>query len=82
MGPGRVVDLAIVPRLGELGFFGQALPTLYDSLGGDYVLNGYIDEYPMQKYMRDARVMTLYEGTCQVQKLFVGWAETGVSSFL
>lgn len=43
---------------------------------------GYIDDYPAQKYLRDARVMTLYEGTSQVQKLLIGRAETGVSAFL
>jgi alkylation response protein AidB-like acyl-CoA dehydrogenase len=43
---------------------------------------GYIDEYPAQKYLRDARVMTLYEGTSQIQKLLIGRAETGVSAFL
>ncbi|MDC5698515.1 acyl-CoA dehydrogenase family protein [Intrasporangium calvum] len=43
---------------------------------------GYIDEYPMQKYLRDARVMTLYEGTSQIQKLLIGRAETGISAFL
>ncbi|MGZ5401873.1 MAG: acyl-CoA dehydrogenase family protein [Aeromicrobium sp.] len=43
---------------------------------------GYIDEYPVQKYMRDARVMTLYEGTSQIQKLLIGRAETGISAFL
>lgn len=42
---------------------------------------GYIDEYPVQKFMRDARVMTLYEGTSQIQKLLIGRAETGVSAF-
>ncbi|MFE7423845.1 acyl-CoA dehydrogenase family protein [Rhodococcus sp. NPDC057529] len=42
---------------------------------------GYVDEYPVQKYMRDARVMTLYEGTSQIQKLLIGRAETGVSAF-
>lgn len=42
---------------------------------------GYIDEYPVQKYMRDARVMTLYEGTSQIQKLLIGRAETGISAF-
>ena len=42
---------------------------------------GYIDEYPVQKYMRDARVTTLYEGTSQIQKLLIGRAETGVSAF-
>jgi alkylation response protein AidB-like acyl-CoA dehydrogenase len=43
---------------------------------------GYIDEYPVQKYLRDARVMALYEGTSQIQKLLIGRAETGVSAFL
>lgn len=43
---------------------------------------GYVAEYPVQKYMRDARVMTLYEGTSQIQKLLIGRAETGVSAFL
>lgn len=42
---------------------------------------GYVDEYPVQKYLRDARVMTLYEGTSQIQKLLIGRAETGVSAF-
>ena len=42
---------------------------------------GYVDEYPVQKFMRDARVMTLYEGTSQIQKLLIGRAETGVSAF-
>ena len=43
---------------------------------------GYVDEYPVQKYMRDARVMTLYEGTSQIQNLLIGRAETGISAFL
>lgn len=42
---------------------------------------GYVDEYPVQKYLRDARVMTLYEGTSQIQKLIIGRAETGISAF-
>ena len=43
---------------------------------------GYIDEYPVGKLLRDARVMTLYEGTSQIQKLLIGRAETGVNAFL
>ncbi len=42
---------------------------------------GYVDEYPVGKYLRDARVMTLYEGTTQVQKLIIGRALTGISAF-
>jgi alkylation response protein AidB-like acyl-CoA dehydrogenase len=43
---------------------------------------GYIDEFPVQKYLRDARVSTLYEGTSQIQKLLIGRALTGESAFL
>ncbi|MFG1807238.1 acyl-CoA dehydrogenase family protein [Streptomyces sp. NPDC049040] len=42
---------------------------------------GYIDEYPVGKLLRDARVMTLYEGTSQIQKLLIGRSLTGVSAF-
>jgi alkylation response protein AidB-like acyl-CoA dehydrogenase len=42
---------------------------------------GYIDEYPVAKYLRDARVMTLYEGTSQIQHLVIGRALTGVNAF-
>jgi butyryl-CoA dehydrogenase len=42
---------------------------------------GYIDEYPVGKYLRDARVTTLYEGTSQIQKLIIGRHLTGESAF-
>ncbi len=42
---------------------------------------GYIDEYAAGKYLRDARVTTLYEGTSQIQQLIIGRALTGVSAF-
>src|SRR5438309_54302 len=42
---------------------------------------GYIDEYPVGKYLRDARVTTLYEGTSQIQKLLIGRALTGENAF-
>ena len=42
---------------------------------------GYVDDFPVAKYLRDARVMTLYEGTSQIQKLIIGRAETGISAF-
>ncbi|NLU69376.1 acyl-CoA dehydrogenase family protein [Streptomyces sp. HNM0574] len=41
---------------------------------------GFIDEYPVGKYLRDARVLTLYEGTSQVQKLLIGRHLTGVDA--
>jgi alkylation response protein AidB-like acyl-CoA dehydrogenase len=43
---------------------------------------GYVDEFPVARYLRDARVLTLYEGTSQIQKLLIGRALTGESAFL
>lgn len=43
---------------------------------------GYVDEYPAGKYLRDARVTTLYEGTSEIQKLIIGRALTGESAFV
>ena len=43
---------------------------------------GYIDEYPVERYMRDARVTTLYEGTSQIQKLIIGRHTTGINALI
>jgi alkylation response protein AidB-like acyl-CoA dehydrogenase len=43
--------------------------------------SGYVDEFPVGKYLRDARVTTLYEGTSQIQKLIIGRALTGENAF-
>ncbi len=43
---------------------------------------GYVDEYPVGKYLRDARVTTLYEGTSQIQKLIIGRALTDENAFV
>jgi alkylation response protein AidB-like acyl-CoA dehydrogenase len=43
---------------------------------------GYVDEYPVGKYLRDARVTTLYEGTSQIQKLLIGRELTGENAFV
>lgn len=32
---------------------------------------GYIREYPTEKYMRDAKIMQIYEGTNQIQRLVI-----------
>ena len=42
--------------------------------------SGYVDDYPVERYLRDARVTTLYEGTSQIQKLIIGRAMTGVNA--
>jgi len=42
---------------------------------------GYVDEFPVGKYLRDARVTTVYEGTSQVQRLIIGRSLTGIPAF-
>jgi hypothetical protein len=42
---------------------------------------GFIDGFPVGKYLRDARVTTLYEGTSQIQKLIIGRHLTGINAF-
>ena len=42
---------------------------------------GYSSEYPAERYMRDARVATIYEGTSQIQKLIIAGHETGIRAF-
>jgi hypothetical protein len=41
---------------------------------------GYVDDYPVERYLRDARVTTLYEGTSQIQKMIIGRAATGINA--
>jgi butyryl-CoA dehydrogenase len=41
---------------------------------------GYVDDHPVERYLRDARVATLYEGTTQIQKLIIGRAATGLNA--
>ncbi len=43
---------------------------------------GYVDDHPVERYFRDARVTTLYEGTSQIQKLIIGRALTGVNALV
>jgi alkylation response protein AidB-like acyl-CoA dehydrogenase len=42
--------------------------------------SGYVDDHPVERYFRDVRVTTLYEGTSQIQKLIIGRAETGINA--
>ena len=44
--------------------------------------SGYVDDFPVERYLRDARVTTLYEGTSQIQKLIIGRALTGVNALI
>ena len=43
---------------------------------------GYVDDHPVERFYRDARVTTLYEGTSQIQKLIIGRAATGINALV
>lgn len=42
---------------------------------------GYSDEFPVERYLRDARVATIYEGTSEIQKLIIGREVLGLRAF-
>jgi acyl-CoA dehydrogenase len=48
----------------------SAMETAVDAVQvfGGY---GFIKEYPVEKFMRDAKIMQLYEGTSQIQRLVI-----------
>jgi alkylation response protein AidB-like acyl-CoA dehydrogenase len=35
---------------------------------------GYVDEFPVERYMREAKVLQIVEGTNQIQRLVIGRA--------
>lgn len=43
---------------------------------------GYSNEYPVERYLRDAKVATIYEGTSQIQKLIIGKYTLGIKAFV
>jgi butyryl-CoA dehydrogenase len=43
---------------------------------------GYVDDHPVERYFRDVRVTTLYEGTSQIQQLIIGRAMTGINALV
>ena len=42
---------------------------------------GFSGEYPVERFYRDARINTLYEGTSQIQQLIIGAFELGIRAF-
>ena len=44
-------------------------------LGG----NGYTREYPVERWHRDSKIMTIFEGTSEIQRLIMGRAITGLN---
>ena len=76
----RGEDYALAASKAKL-FATEASVTAANNCVQAYGGYGYIDEYPAGKYLRDARVTTLYEGTSQIQKLIIGRALTGINAF-
>ena len=55
----------------------SAMQTAVDAVqifGG----NGYVKEYPVEKLMRDAKILQIYEGTSQIQRLVIARNVLGV----
>jgi alkylation response protein AidB-like acyl-CoA dehydrogenase len=44
--------------------------------------SGYVDDHPVERYFRDVRVTTLYEGTSQIQQLIIGRDLTGINALV
>ncbi len=42
---------------------------------------GYTQEFPVERYYRDIRHLTMAEGTSQIQKLLIGREVLGISAF-
>ncbi len=54
----------------------SAMATAIDAVqifGG----NGYVKDYPVEKLMRDAKILQIYEGTSQVQRIVIAKAVLG-----
>jgi alkylation response protein AidB-like acyl-CoA dehydrogenase len=43
---------------------------------------GLSEEYPIERYFRDARSLTIPDGTTQMQKLIVGREALGLRAFV
>jgi alkylation response protein AidB-like acyl-CoA dehydrogenase len=43
---------------------------------------GYINDYPVERYYRDATGLSIYEGTAEIQKLIIGREILGTSAFV
>jgi len=76
----RVVDSGAknvnkIAAMGKVFATDTAMSVTTDAvqLFGGY---GYCKDYPIEKYMRDAKITQIYEGTNQVQRLVIGRALT------
>ena len=69
----RAADLTKVAAMAKMFASDMAMRVTTDCvqvLGG----YGYIQDYPVERYMRDAKITQIYEGTNQIQRVVIGRA--------
>jgi alkylation response protein AidB-like acyl-CoA dehydrogenase len=42
------------------------------------VSNGYTSDNPVERWHRDAKIFTIFEGTSEIQRMIIGRAVTGL----
>lgn len=55
----------IMNKMAKLGMMGISFPEEY----GGY---GYMDEYPVSRYYKGAKLLQIVEGTSEVQRMIIG----------
>lgn len=75
-GAGSTLETSIAKYFASEAAVRVALDAI--QLHGAY---GYSNAYPVERYLRDAKVATIYEGTSQIQKLIIGEHVLGVKAF-
>ncbi len=81
--PGKTLRAAWLKETGQPYMQAASMAKLYSSewanracytalqlMGGA----GYTEEYPLERYARDARVTSIYEGTSDIQRLVIARA--------
>jgi alkylation response protein AidB-like acyl-CoA dehydrogenase len=69
-----IFEEARVPRANLLGQEGDDFKIAAVQIFGGY---GYVREYPVEKLMRDAKILQIYEGANRIQRVVVAGALLG-----